>query len=91
MGPLRPWTWASTRSCSTRSTTWRSATSTRDATSTTSRTCPEREQWELTLRATVTAIQASLRDRPELWAMKDAADCSQRHAGCTDSPHSGKK
>ncbi|MYY06448.1 MULTISPECIES: hypothetical protein [unclassified Streptomyces] len=27
---------------------------------------------------------------PELWTMEDAADCSQCHAGCTDSPNSGK-
>lgn len=45
-----------------------------------------------TLRATVKAIQAwGFEIDPELWAMKDAAECSQCHAGCTDSPNSGKK
>ncbi|MFW6691788.1 hypothetical protein [Streptomyces sp. MAR4 CNX-425] len=43
------------------------------------------------LRDTVRAIQAcGFVIDPELWRMKDAADCSQCHAGCSDSPNSGK-
>lgn len=43
------------------------------------------------LRDTVRAIRASgFEIDPELWTMKHAADCSQCHAGCTDSPNSGK-
>ncbi|KIX78402.1 hypothetical protein SF12_09125 [Streptomyces sp. MBRL 601] len=43
------------------------------------------------LRDTVEAIRASgFEIDPELWAMNQAADCSQCHAGCTDSPNSGK-
>ncbi|MEW2709502.1 hypothetical protein AB0948_31570 [Streptomyces koyangensis] len=43
------------------------------------------------LRDTVEAIRASgFEIDPELWAMNQAADRSQCHAGCTDSPNSGK-
>lgn len=43
------------------------------------------------LRGTVEAIRASgFEIDTELWTVKDAADCSQCHAGCTDSPNSGK-
>ncbi|MFB7912421.1 glycine-rich domain-containing protein [Streptomyces sp. NPDC056061] len=48
-------------------------------------------QEPLALRDTVKAIQTSgFEIDPELWTMKDAAECSQCHAGCTDSPNSGK-
>ncbi|MFJ2270227.1 glycine-rich domain-containing protein [Streptomyces sp. NPDC087849] len=43
------------------------------------------------LRDTVRTIRASgFEIDAELWTMKDAADCTQCHAGCTDSPNSGK-
>jgi len=39
------------------------------------------------LAGTITAIrQAGYRVDPALWAMTDAAECSQCHAGCYDSP-----
>ncbi|WP_239081472.1 hypothetical protein [Streptomyces sp. SID9727] len=44
-----------------------------------------------TLGDTAKAIRTSgFEIDPELWTMEDAADCSQCHAGCTDSPNSGK-
>jgi hypothetical protein len=40
-----------------------------------------------TLAATVAAIRrAGYRIDPQLWAMTSAAECSQCHAGCHDSP-----
>ncbi|MFJ2912218.1 glycine-rich domain-containing protein [Streptomyces sp. NPDC087228] len=43
------------------------------------------------LRDTIRTIRASgFEIDAELWTMKDAADCTQCHAGCTDSPNSGK-
>ncbi|WP_327736190.1 hypothetical protein OG749_22785 [Streptomyces nojiriensis] len=44
------------------------------------------------MAATTAAIRASGFDiDAEFWPHEGAADCSQCHAGCTDSPKSGKK
>jgi hypothetical protein len=41
----------------------------------------------VTLACTVSAMrEAGYRVDPPLWSMGTAADCSQCHAGCSDSP-----